>query len=289
MEQLITPNQTHSQAQNEIHRVSSQWMSENFLSILANTKYPALEPNAIELVRRRQVMDLFVAPGSISAKVQESTGTFRKVSITMPEISDEVWSCAFRKIVRGALCLGKLYSGEVPIEINSLFESCGEPLLPLDLNNLTIQYCSEPTSDITLHIAAVLYRFSVLLNEEPFALLLWRGKGRDEVLLTLRALRRELNPEHAQKAQNTRTQETEEKTEASHAQIHWTKDPTEFWRSSNELQSLEYTIKADELPAALLKWLDPLPLGGLEERIDLALEEAYAHVARRAQAYGLGL
>ena len=270
-------------AQKVKHRVSSQWMAEEFLSIFSNTKYQELEPQAIELVRRRQVMDLFVSPGGISAKIQESQSAFRKVSISMQEISDAVWSKAFREISRSAFYLGKLYSSEIPVEINEVFKSCGESLFLSDASKLEIHYCSNVVQDVNLYVAAVLYKFSVLLSEEPFALLLLRGKGRDEIILTLRALRRELSFE------NLCVQEETTKVVAESSPINWSKNPADFWRSSDVIKSLQYTIKADELPAALLKWLDPLPLNGMEDQIELSLEEAYAHVAKRAQAYGLGL
>ena len=55
------------------------------------------------------------------------------------------------------------------------------------------------------------------------------------------------------------------------------------------LQQLSYDIRADELPAALLKRMEPAPLDGVDIDADRALEEAYVQVARRAQAFGLGM
>ena len=62
-----------------------------------------------------------------------------------------------------------------------------------------------------------------------------------------------------------------------------------FWKMKPEAAQIHYHIKADELPASILKWLEPLPLRGIEEAIDRKLEECYAKVARLAQSYGLGL
>jgi len=62
-----------------------------------------------------------------------------------------------------------------------------------------------------------------------------------------------------------------------------------FWKLGEPAKELHYSIRADELPASLLRRLDPLPLGGFEADLGAEFEEMYAKVARRAQAFGLGL
>ena len=66
-------------------------------------------------------------------------------------------------------------------------------------------------------------------------------------------------------------------------------DVDNICRLNAKIFNLKYSILADEIPAAMLRRLDPLPLQGLEEKADSQLVEAYERVTRMAQSYGLSL
>ena len=66
-------------------------------------------------------------------------------------------------------------------------------------------------------------------------------------------------------------------------------DEQKFYEFPKEGLGLQYQLKADELPAALLRRVEPPPLLGLEVHFEPELQEVYNRVTSRAQAYALQL
>jgi uncharacterized Zn finger protein len=66
-------------------------------------------------------------------------------------------------------------------------------------------------------------------------------------------------------------------------------DHNSYDMAKPELFLQNYQLRADELPALLFKRVEGIPLTEGAEVVDVVLTELYAHIAKRAQAYGLSL
>ena len=66
-------------------------------------------------------------------------------------------------------------------------------------------------------------------------------------------------------------------------------DEKKFYDFPEHGLGIQYQLKADELPAALLRRIEPPPLLGLESSFEPELQEVYNRVTSRAQAYALQL
>ncbi len=87
---------------------------------------------------------------------------------------------------RQALFRAKLLAGEMPHEIEEVFAGCGTPLFPRLASDLDMR-CSCPDWEVPCkHLAAVCYVLAEEFDRDPFAMLAWRGQGRDELLAALR-------------------------------------------------------------------------------------------------------
>jgi hypothetical protein len=76
----------------------------------------------------------------------------------------------------------------MPAEIEDVFAGCGTPLFPRTARDLEMT-CSCPDWEVPCkHLAAVCYVLAEAFDDDPFALLAWRGKGRDDLLAALRQL-----------------------------------------------------------------------------------------------------
>ena len=74
----------------------------------------------------------------------------------------------------------------MPHEIEEVFAGCGTPLFPRSATDLDM-HCSCPDWSVPCkHLAAVCYVLAEEFDRDPFAMLAWRGKARDELLATLR-------------------------------------------------------------------------------------------------------
>jgi uncharacterized Zn finger protein len=74
----------------------------------------------------------------------------------------------------------------MPPEIEQVFADCGTPLFPRSYRDLEMS-CSCPDWEVPCkHLAATCYVLAEAFDDDPFAMLAWRGKGRDDLLAALR-------------------------------------------------------------------------------------------------------
>jgi uncharacterized Zn finger protein len=67
-----------------------------------------------------------------------------------------------------------------------VFAACGTPLFPRSARDLEMS-CSCPDWGVPCkHLAAVCYVLAEKFDDDPFAMLAWRGRGREELLGALR-------------------------------------------------------------------------------------------------------
>jgi len=93
-----------------------------------------------------------------------------------------------QQLASQALFRAKLLAGEMPHEIEEVSGECGTPLFPRSAADLDM-HCSCPDWGVPCkHLAAVCYVLAEEFDRDPFAMLAWRGKGRDELLATLRQI-----------------------------------------------------------------------------------------------------
>lgn len=264
-------------------KVSKSWCSSRLIELFSETSYSSFLADCAEYSRRHKILDFLITPGKASAKIQDNGSKLNKVEIIINEFDESIWEGVFNALVTKAYFIAKLLSGELPQEIETVFSEVGVDLFPTDLDKLQIIYNGKQTYEINKHIAAVIYRLSQRLEEDPFCVFLLRGCGREELITNIRKLRRSLRVPQDLETSEIKTPEIKQPVALFQCEV------SKFWSYSEPIKDLSFTIKADELPAAILKWLDPLPLSGIEDKVDFLLEEAYAQVARRAHAFGLGL
>ena len=88
-----------------------------------------------------------------------------------------------------AIYSAKLLAGEMPADIESVFQSVDLSLFPRSLDDIYFE-CSCPDSgNPCKHAAAVYYLLAEQIDADPFVLFHLRGRTRDQVLAALRGHR----------------------------------------------------------------------------------------------------
>ncbi len=265
---------------------SHSWGSVQFLSAFDNEELVKNKSKAELMIKSKKVLDLFISQGSITAKVQDERGALNKVKLEIEEINNKIWDNILKKIANTAFHTAKLLSFEVTEDIEEIFRSEGRTLFPSIQKDIKITYREKTTEVLNPHIVSLILKVAKIIQKDPFVMFLIRGKNKNDVISEIRKKRLEIKTSYI----NSRKNKQKKETPPPSIDISTDKNVLEnFWRVKREVYSLTYDLKADELPASILKFLDPLPLSGLDEDTDSLLEEAYAKVATRAQAYGMGL
>jgi uncharacterized Zn finger protein len=111
-----------------------------------------------------------------------------QVRIGVLPLTTAQWRRVLEKLASQALFRAKLLAGEMPHEIEEVFGECGTPLFPRSAADLDM-HCSCPDWGVPCkHLAAVCYVLAEEFDRDPFGMLAWRGKGRDELLTALRRI-----------------------------------------------------------------------------------------------------
>jgi uncharacterized Zn finger protein len=128
-----------------------------------------------------------LGPGIVVATVQGSRVEPYRVTIRVERLADETWRGVEAALAAQAVFRAKLLAGEMPQEIEDVFDGVGAALFPEALADFDME-CSCPDWGLPCkHQAAVLYLLAERFDDDPFQVLLWRGKQRDDLLAALRA------------------------------------------------------------------------------------------------------
>ncbi|MFE5406257.1 SWIM zinc finger family protein [Streptomyces sp. NPDC056580] len=131
--------------------------------------------------RRGSVGEMTVVPGRISAPVQGSRPRPYRVSLAIPVLSDAAWDRLLDAVAARAGHIAALLDRDMPTELVKDTLKAGVRLLP-SANDLQPS-CSCPDWGYPCkHGAALCYQVARLLDEDPFVLLLMRGRGEQQLL-----------------------------------------------------------------------------------------------------------
>jgi uncharacterized Zn finger protein len=166
--------------------IGEQWWSRRFIAVLESYGMSGRLQRGRSYARKGQVIEFELTQGKVTARVQGSRPHPYLVTIGVLPLTTAQWQEVELRLASQALFRAKLLAGEMPAEIEEVFAACGTPLFPRSAADLTMR-CSCPDWEVPCkHLAAVCYVLAEAFDDDPFQLLAWRGKGREELLAPLR-------------------------------------------------------------------------------------------------------
>lgn len=168
--------------------MADQWWSQRFVTVLEGYGLGARMQRGRRYARAGQVVTFDVRPGQLLAQVQGSRRTPYLVTVDASPATEAQWASVDAALGARVVFAARLLAGDVPIELESVFDDARVALFPRRWADLRA-HCSCPDSaNPCKHIAAVLYVFADQLDADPWLLLAWRGRTRDQVLAALGAV-----------------------------------------------------------------------------------------------------
>ncbi|AWW40916.1 SWF or SNF family helicase [Streptomyces cadmiisoli] len=157
------------------------WWGRAWLGALEDA---ALDPAQVKtgrrLARAGAVGAVSVRPGRITAVVQDRDGTGHRADVLLEQLSAEQWDRFLEMAVERAGHVAALLDREMPPDLVEDAAAAGIELLP-GMGDLEPE-CDCGAWDQCGHTAALCYRTARLLDEDPFVLLLLRGRGERALL-----------------------------------------------------------------------------------------------------------
>ncbi|WP_381790103.1 SWF or SNF family helicase [Streptomyces niveus] len=157
------------------------WWGQAWLKALEDT---ALESQQLKKGRKQArdgaVGAVSVRPGRITAVVRDSDGTAHRSDVLLQQLSTEEWDRFLDMAVERAGHIAALLDRDMPPHLVEDAAGAGVELLP-GIGDLEPE-CDCDAWDLCPHTAALCYQVARLLDEDPFVLLLMRGRGERQLL-----------------------------------------------------------------------------------------------------------
>ena len=208
--------------------MAEEWWSKRFVEVLNDYGLGARMQRGRRYARSGQLLSFDVHPGRLLAQVQGSRSTPYLVTVDAPVTSDIQWAEVDSALASRVKFAARLLVGEVLPELEDVFAAAGVALLPTRWSDLVARCsCPDPENPCK-HIAAALYVFADRLDDNPWLLLEWRGRTRDQILGPLVSRARDARtPEDAASAEPRRHGPGDEVREAAdEVAPWWPLDPT---------------------------------------------------------------
>jgi len=166
--------------------MAATWWSRRFTEVLESYGLGTRMQRGRRYARTGQVMSLDVRTAVIAAQVQGSRRTPYLVTISLPEPTASQWQTIDAAIATKVGFAARLLAGEVPPDLEDVFHAAGVALFPSSWTSLRSECSCPDWENPCKHIAAVLYVFADQLDADPWLVLAWRGRTREQVLAPLR-------------------------------------------------------------------------------------------------------
>ncbi|MFC8331107.1 SWF or SNF family helicase [Streptomyces olivaceus] len=132
------------------------------------------------LARAGAVGAVSVRPGRITSVVQDRDGTAHRADVLLERLSDAQWDAFVDMAIERSGHVAALLDRDMPPHLVEDAATAGIDLLP-GLGDLEPR-CECGAWDHCGHTAALCYQVAGLLDQDPFVLLLMRGRAEDAVL-----------------------------------------------------------------------------------------------------------
>ncbi|MEW2481747.1 SWIM zinc finger family protein [Mycobacterium sp. NPDC049093] len=169
--------------------IAQTWWSQRFIEVLEAMGMGSRMQRGRNYARRGQVISLEIGPGLVTAEVQGSRVRPYRVRIGIAAFGKGEWLQIEAVLAENALYTAALLAGEMPCDIEDVFGALELPLFPTTARDLSLD-CSCPDFAVPCkHLAATFYLLAEAFDEDPFTILAWRGRDREDLLENLSAAR----------------------------------------------------------------------------------------------------
>ena len=245
------------------------WWADRWIKALRPLMDSARLSRGRSYARRGQVVDIHIAPGHITSRVQGSRRQPYRVSIQLKPLTDRQWDTVLDALAEQAIFAAQLLNGEMPPDIEEVFDAVRVPLFPASRGDLQTACSCPDWANPCKHIAAVYYLLGERFDEDPFLLFELRGRSQEEIAAALRERRA------AQAEPVEGTPYTPDVVEAVKA------PPLEeclerYWMLGAGVEDMAFSITHPRVSFALLKRLGIPDFQGVNPRnFQMQMERAY--------------
>lgn len=255
-----------------LKKYHNTWLSEYLIDISSNFFDSNVILESKDLLDKGLVHEVYIEPGRISSRVTVDKRMSQRVVLTLAELNPDDFDEIVRTAAESQLVLVGLYNNQLPdvFFANEQLKS----LLLFKIEDISAAIEDQKVSLQDARVAAVFEKFIEQILSTPLNFITLRGYGAEQFQHDVRELR----------ARSLLKLKDKNKHISISSEVSQICDSADLFYNGAEEPELDITVRADELPASLLRRLDHLPTNGGLEYIDKNLENAYERITRLAQS-----
>lgn len=166
--------------------IGREWWGLQWVEVMERLDMGSRLDRGKRYARNGSVLSLEISHGMVYADVRGSYGRQYRTAIELRTLDDQQWQQAFDTLSEQAIYAAKLLAGEMPGDIEAVFQHTGLSLFPKTKKDIAF-ICSCPDwGNPCKHAAAVYYLIAEQLDADPFILFHVRGRSRNAVIQALR-------------------------------------------------------------------------------------------------------
>ncbi len=169
--------------------IGAEWWGKQWVAAVESFYHDNRLNRGRTYARNGSVRSMEIAHGGAYARVKGSRQYPYCTEITLNPFTADEWRKAFAALGEQAIYSAKLLAGEMPADIESVFQSVGLSLFPRNLKDISFECSCPDYGNPCKHAAAVYYLLAEQIDADPFVLFHLRGRSRDQVLAALRGHR----------------------------------------------------------------------------------------------------
>jgi uncharacterized Zn finger protein len=262
-------------AQSKRGRFGESWWAKRWIAVLESFNIGARLGRGRSYARRGQVLSIDIEKGVVEAEVQGSRTRPYGVTIKVKPLSATDWKKLTKAFKSQVIFAAKLLSGEMPQDIEQVFEEAGLSLFPQKLKDLETKCSCPDWSNPCKHIAAVYYLLGEEFDRNPFIIFKLRGMEREELLAGLGE-----REERGNRAKPKEMDGTAGREDLPPPVEPIDADGGAFWKGRELPEDLLGEVRIPPVRAALLKRLGGFPFWRGDQPIQDVLESVYSSASQ---------
>lgn len=163
-------------------RQHENWWARRWIEVLEGFDVGRRLGRGRSYARQGQVVELELGKGFVTALVQGSRDAPYLVRMRLSMLSSTDWKKVTRRIAEDEELTLALVSGQIPENIEEVFEPLGLSLFPTTSGDLKTACSCPDQANPCKHVAAVYYLLGEEFDRDPFLVFRLRGIDRDEIV-----------------------------------------------------------------------------------------------------------
>lgn len=277
------PRASGIRAQSKGGKFGENWWARRWIEVLESFDMGLRLNRGREYAKKGHVLSIQIEEGHVLARVQGSRPKPYDIDVRIQTLPESDWAKVAARLAEQAVFSARLLSGEMPSDIEELFEEEGLSLYPAAEGDLHAECSCPDSANPCKHSAAVYLLLGEEFDRDPFLLFALRGMRRDKLL----AMIEKQLPQIAAGEDEPARAEAAEKPEDPKQPLPL--DPDTFWKGAVRLpEEVMGDVTPPSASCALPRRLGPFPFWQGQRPLLDALEPIYKKASQHAVVFLLG-